>query len=314
LVGHGTRPDEALALHERFEVPRGFYRSDARFEVGKPLVQGATPDVELAGVRVDRFVTPLVNVAGHFRDAGTAVLRPKAGVPSRGAVVCIYPGSPKSGSVNRYAADTACTLAIQVFLSNGYTVVLADVLDLPTGTPIEGELVRSSVIVGSLVPQLYQAAFRGLIDIRKLVVMGHSQGALASVQAATSTPLFRGAIALSGVRYAPPKESMYWPMDGAVYLDGVHFTAGLEAVLENAPYYRATQITAPIFLAHGRIDVFPISASELMSDALRRAGKPFEFAAYESEGHEVEKWKVADREDLTKRVLGFLGRCLGEAR
>ncbi|MEJ1963639.1 MAG: prolyl oligopeptidase family serine peptidase [Gammaproteobacteria bacterium] len=314
-AGPAARGPEPVILRESFGSPRGFYRLSSRLEVAGKVLTQAEAEAVLADVRIDRFATRVVDELGDFRVAATSVIRPSATkTAARGAVICIYPGSPMSFSVTRYAGGTACTIPVTELLSHGYTVVLADILGPPSSVPLEGELIRARTVLDSLVPQLYLAAERGYIDIGALVVMGHSQGALASVQAASSTTLFRGAIGFSGVRYAPFNQTIAFPTNapsslGYVLIDAIHFTAGLSDILDNAPYYRAARVTAPILLVHGEVDMAPIAASELMADALQRAGKQVELVRYPGEGHDVERWSDTDRADVTRRVLTFLEKC-----
>jgi dipeptidyl aminopeptidase/acylaminoacyl peptidase len=48
------------------------------------------------------------------------------------------------------------------------------------------------------------------------------------------------------------------------------------------------KVRAPILLIHGELDnVVPIKQSEIMANALKSAGKPYEFARLANENHNI---------------------------
>jgi dipeptidyl aminopeptidase/acylaminoacyl peptidase len=136
----------------------------------------------------------------------------------------------------------------------------------------------------------------GTIDANKVCIMGWSYGGYAALAGATLTPeLYRCAIAGAGVsdlvemllwsrEYAGGKEGSirYWRLHiGDPNAD----KANIDAV---SPVKQIAKVRAPILLIHGELDnVVPIKQSEIMANALKSAGKPYEFARLANENHNI---------------------------
>lgn len=310
LAPAGDRGD-AIVMHESSASPRNFHRLSRNLDVGEPLLGGALKDPVIEQAQVDHFSMRVADAAGKFRVVGTTVVRPASLRNSRApAVVCIYPGAAKSASIRRYAFGNSCTVPTSMLLSQSVALVLVDILDQPTNGVINGEYVRARTITDNLLPQLYRAEQLGYVDIEKLVVMGSSQGSFAALQAVSTTSLFRGAIGLSGVRFAPNSVSFSWGFDQHHLLNSIGFTSDLAEVFDNSPYLRARKIDVPVFLAHGEADGYPIAASAMMADALKQVGKKVEFARYPGEGHVIDRWTESHRSDLLRRIGDFLKSVL----
>ncbi|HAJ46447.1 MAG TPA: hypothetical protein DCL54_07700 [Alphaproteobacteria bacterium] len=139
------------------------------------------------------------------------------------------------------------------------------------------------------------AVAQGIIDPKRVCILGWSYGGYAAGAGATLTPdLYRCVVAGAGVfdlvemlRYvdAPGARDvdtsvLYWK-----YYIGNPETdrAGVEAV---SPSKQVANVKAPILLIHGRLDTtVPIKQSEIMRDALQAAGKVHEYVVLEQEDH-----------------------------
>jgi dipeptidyl aminopeptidase/acylaminoacyl peptidase len=72
-----------------------------------------------------------------------------------------------------------------------------------------------------------------------------------------------------------------------------------------SPIYQVENIQKPVLILHGlEDDVVPPEASEEWVEALRRAGKTFEYKTYAGEPHGF--LKRADQLDVYRRVERFL--------
>lgn len=136
----------------------------------------------------------------------------------------------------------------------------------------------------------------GTIDPNKVCIMGWSYGGYAAMAGATLTPeLYRCVIAGAGVsdliemliwarEYAGGREGSirYWRLhigDPAADKDNI------EAV---SPVKHVAKVRAPVLLIHGELDtVVPIKQSEIFANALKAAGKPYEFARLANENHNI---------------------------
>jgi dipeptidyl aminopeptidase/acylaminoacyl peptidase len=64
-------------------------------------------------------------------------------------------------------------------------------------------------------------------------------------------------------------------------------------------------VTVPILLIHGKDDVIvPYQQSQIMADALAKAGKPFEFVTLKNEDHWLSRG--ATRLQMLEAVIAFL--------
>ena len=136
----------------------------------------------------------------------------------------------------------------------------------------------------------------GTIDPNKVCIAGWSYGGYAALAGATLTPeLYRCVIAGAGVsdliemlvwsrEYAGGKEGSirYWRLHIG---DATADKASIEAV---SPVRHVDKVRAPVLLIHGELDtVVPIKQSEIFANALKSAGKPYEFARLANENHNI---------------------------
>ena len=74
---------------------------------------------------------------------------------------------------------------------------------------------------------------------------------------------------------------------------------------EMSPASYADKVTVPILLVHGKDDtVVPYQQSQIMADALTKAGKPFEFVTLKAEDHWLSRG--ATRLQMLQAVVAFL--------
>lgn len=153
---------------------------------------------------------------------------------------------------------------------------------------------------------------RGTVDAKRVCIMGASFGGYAAAWASVRNPdIYRCAISFAGVmdvasqlRYNRRSfiASRYYK-DWRAKVQGDDGTT-LEAV---SPARRATEVRIPILIAHGDADeTVPIAQSRKFVDALKAAGKPYEFYVYKGEGHGFSK--AEDQIDFFRRVEAFLAK------
>lgn len=312
IVGQGGGGGNVVALYEDFNTARNLFTVSPAFKLSEPLTLVATASRLPATFAV--FTTQVPDYEGAMRTVRAAVILP-SGKPAGGpALVCIYPGAKNSTGVNEFAIGNRCEVPVSGLMERGYTVILPDLIVLPINSHGHYERIRAKDVTDSLLPQVYRAANSGYVDINRVAVLGHSQGALAALQAVCETNLFRAAVGLSGVRYAPYAPDQGWPAREHQLIDAEVFSEGLSILIMNSPYYRANQIQASVLLAHGEADTYPALASEIMANALRRTGKVVEYDAYPGEGHDLNQWSATDFSDLLNHVMRFLDANVGRSR
>ncbi|TAL36032.1 MAG: S9 family peptidase [Phenylobacterium sp.] len=129
---------------------------------------------------------------------------------------------------------------------------------------------------------------QGTVDPKRVCIVGASYGGYAALAGATLDPgVYRCAVAVSGLsdlrRLAEsedPGARRYWKrFMGVTSLND-------PALSQISPITHVDKVSIPILMIHGRDDtVVPLEQSEIMADALRKAGKPVELIVQKGEDH-----------------------------
>jgi dienelactone hydrolase len=133
----------------------------------------------------------------------------------------------------------------------------------------------------------------GIADPARVCIMGWSYGGYAAMAGATLTPeLYKCAIAGAGV--SDLGDMLVWSGKyggGSLRYWRQHIgdpTADKAAIDRASPAKHAANVRAPMLLIHGELDnVVPIRQSVIMADALKAAGKPYEFVRLADENHNI---------------------------
>jgi dipeptidyl aminopeptidase/acylaminoacyl peptidase len=155
-------------------------------------------------------------------------------------------------------------------------------------------------------------ASRGVIDPKRVCIMGASYGGYAAMWAAARNPeIYRCAVSFAGISEVRTM-LRYDPSTGIArryykdWRDRIRGEAGFDLGAVS-PLNRASSIRVPLLIAHGKEDhVVPAAQSTNMHEAMRRARIEHEFVLYPDEGHGFEKG--ANSIDFLRRVEAFLTR------
>jgi dipeptidyl aminopeptidase/acylaminoacyl peptidase len=153
---------------------------------------------------------------------------------------------------------------------------------------------------------------RGIVDPKRVCIMGASYGGYAAMWAAARNPeIYRCAISFAGI--SEVRTMLHYDPSSWVarryYRDWRDRIRGedkfnLDAV---SPLSRAAGVKVPLLIAHGEKDTtVPVTQSKKMDEALRRAGIAHEFVLYPEEKHGFSK--TEDAIDFLKRVEAFLAK------
>ena len=155
----------------------------------------------------------------------------------------------------------------------------------------------------------------GIADPKRICIVGGSYGGYAALAGATFTPdLYACAASWAGVADLPAQ--MGAALKGAERESKIasfwfsRMGDNLEQLAATSPARHADRIKCPILLLHGANDTtVPIEQSQLMADALKKAGKPVEFVTYEGEDHYLEL--ASTRIRVLKELERFLKVKIG---
>jgi dipeptidyl aminopeptidase/acylaminoacyl peptidase len=157
-------------------------------------------------------------------------------------------------------------------------------------------------------------AKEGMIDPKRVCITGGSYGGYAAMAGPTIDPgVYRCAVAVAGV--SDLREMLEWSKDktGARDSSTVRYwkrfmganainDVSLDAV---SPARQAAKADAPILLIHGKDDtVVPYRQSVLFADALKKAGRPYEFVTLDGEDHWLSRSQT--RLEMLKASIAFI--------
>ncbi len=85
----------------------------------------------------------------------------------------------------------------------------------------------------------------------------------------------------------------------------VRYMGAEDTLREISPALHADKVTIPVLLIHGKDDtVVPYAQSQMMTDALRKAGKPVEFVTLAGEDHWLTRGQT--RLQMLQATVAFL--------
>ena len=155
---------------------------------------------------------------------------------------------------------------------------------------------------------------RGYADADRIAIMGGSYGGYAALMGAVKTPdLYQCAISLAGVSDLP--DLLHTARDFIGGKAGTRHIGNLwkdgDSLRENSPARRAEDIQIPVLLFHGEDDrVVDVLQSKKMRNALRRAGKEYEYIELPKGDHSLSLY--SNRLTFLQETERFLGDCLKE--
>jgi len=133
---------------------------------------------------------------------------------------------------------------------------------------------------------------QGVVDPQRVGIVGASYGGYAALAGAAFTPeLYACAVSVAGV--SDLAEMLAWDekLSGTESNSTYYWRESIGSrddvrVAQKSPARFARAIRAPILLLHGTNDsVVPVAQSQMMANALKEAGKPYQLVMLDSEDH-----------------------------
>jgi dipeptidyl aminopeptidase/acylaminoacyl peptidase len=157
-------------------------------------------------------------------------------------------------------------------------------------------------------------ATQGMIDAKRVCIVGASYGGYAALAGATiDTGVYRCAVSIAGLSDLR-QQLRYWEWShNKVDARGERFWGRFLAVDDPddlklndiSPIKHVDKVTIPILLIHGKDDtVVPFAQSNDMADALKHAKKPYEFVTLKAEDHWLSKSET--RLQMLQATVKFL--------
>jgi len=158
---------------------------------------------------------------------------------------------------------------------------------------------------------VHWAASQGVIDPKRVCIMGASFGGYAALWAAVRNPdRYRCAISFAGVSDIAGQLQSDRPTFGNAreFKDWRQRIQGSSPGLDQlSPLHFADRFGVPVLIAHGEADDnVPVAQSIALDKALTRAGRPHELVVYPHEGHGLSDPRHT--EDFLNRVGAFLAK------
>ncbi len=155
---------------------------------------------------------------------------------------------------------------------------------------------------------------QGRVDPKRVCIVGASYGGYAAMAGPTLDPgVYRCAVAVAGISdlgrfldwvtaehggYSNSAERYWSRFTGAKGADDPHLR-------DISPVHHVANATVPVLLIHGKDDtVVPFDQSEVMRDALKKAGKPVEFVTLKGEDHWLST--SSTRRQMLEATVNFL--------
>lgn len=199
----------------------------------------------------------------------------------------------------------------RVFTSQGYFVLQPDIV-FDAGDPGVSSVKTMEAAVNAV-------ADKGLIDINKVGLVGHSWGGYQSAFAVTNTDIFAAAVAGAGLTNLVSMYGMVaWAFGGAP--ESNHFEVSQERMMvppwkdidgyvRNSPVFNIDKMNTPLLFEVGDNDKNVDWRQGIeMYNAARRADKNMVLLVYAKEGHGLRSDK--NRIDYHNRILKWFGHYL----
>lgn len=310
VISHSS---SLLTTFQDFNTPPMIARLDSAGPL-KPTVLADDRAANYPLGRAEFIQTPYTDDQGKDHLLNTAVLLPpnwKKG-QSTPAIAHQYGGANLAALGLTYGGGHIGTLPAAIFTSRGYVVLQLDVPLAPEGTAQN----TRTALKGPVLAQLKHAAELGLIDPKRVAVIGQSYGGFGVASLLSDSGAFRAGVAIAGLYDLSNQygfldgSGSYWAESGQGRLGATPWEKP-SLYLENSPFYQANKIHTPLMLIHGLQDQTAQSLdAQKMFVALKRLNGNAELLLYPHGGHVITEWPYEDAADVSQRILDFLNSHL----
>ena len=244
-------------------------------------------------------------------------------------MVIAYPGliyeTPPSNSSpfanDIWTARLVGPVQMEIFAAKGYAVLLPSIPYAKEGGAAD-PMPRIMIAIESALDSAIETRF---VDADRMALTGHSFGGYATLAVAVQSKRFQVIIAamavsniisqygtfspqgkINGKRFIQPGGAYDRPsVETRLFTLGAQPWEATERYIRNSPLFHVKNVTAPILLIHGDLDVAAhVTQAEEMFSALHREGMDVQFLKYLGEYHLIEQ--PQNQRDMWNRVFKFL--------
>jgi len=301
------KSDVFLYTRETFDHYPDYYAADGQLRNGRRITDANPQQKEFLWSSGSRLIDYTSDKGDRLQAALFLPANYEAG-KKYPAVVYIY--EKLTAGLNRYYQPTANGFNKSVYTSNGYAVLMPDIVYKVNDPGMSA--------VWCVVPAVRAAIATGVVDAGRVAIHGHSWGGYQTSFLITQTDIFRAAIAGAPLtNMISMYSSIYWNTGSAnqpIFESSQgRFTGGPwdepEAYTRNSPVYYAENIKTPLLLLHNDKDgAVDWNQGVTYYNTIRRMQKPVVMLQYRGENHGLVK--PANQKDYTVRMKEFLDHHL----
>jgi dipeptidyl aminopeptidase/acylaminoacyl peptidase len=296
------KADVYLYTMETYDRSPDYYVTDAYLANGRQITDANPQQKEFLWSSGSR----LLDYTSDKGDKLQAALFLPAGYEQGKAYPCVvYIYEKLTSGLNRYYTPTANGFNKSVYNSNGYAVLMPDIVYKVNDPGMSA--------VWCVVPAVKAAIATGVVDPKRVAIHGHSWGGYQTAFLVTQTDIFRAAIAGAPLtNMISMYSSVYWNTGSAnqpIFESSQgRFSGGPweqpEAYARNSPVYYAQNIKTPLLILHNDKDgAVDWNQGVTYFNTIRRMGKPVVMLQYKGENHGLVK--PANQKDYTVRMKEF---------
>jgi len=297
------KADMVFYTVETFEKGPDYYVADASLQGGKKITDSNPQQKDFLWSKGSKIID-YTSVKGDKLQGSLFLPANYEAGKSYPTMVYIY--EKLTNGHNRYYTPTANGFNKSVYTSNGYAVLMPDIVYKVNDPGMSA--------VWCVVPAVQAAIATGIVDKDKIAIHGHSWGGYQTAFLITQTDIFHAAIAGAPLtNMISMYSSIYWntgSANQAIFESSQgRFTGGPweipEAYVRNSPVYFAKNIKTPLLLLHNDKDgAVDWNQGVTYYNTIRRMQKPVIWLEYRGENHGLAK--PANQKDYTVRMKEFL--------
>ncbi|HET9369511.1 MAG TPA: prolyl oligopeptidase family serine peptidase, partial [Vicinamibacterales bacterium] len=240
-----------------------------------------------------------------------ALYYPAGYQPGRTYPMIVYVYETLSDGVHRYVAPSDRDYYnTTVFTSQGYFVLQPDIIFRPREPGLS--------VVECVRPAVKAVVDKGLVDPKRVGMVGHSWGGFDTAYMAANTTTFAAAVAGAAITDLVSNYGNHHWSSGIAETD--HIETGqqrmvvplyedLQAYIRNSAIYNVPKMTTPLLLMTGDNDgTVHWHQAVAMYNIARRAGKNVVMIVYNGEDHGLRQAK--NQVDYQQRILAWFGHYL----